>query len=348
MSSGAPAFSPFPLPATAGVDGLSAAVLIDLRQLKVSSRKPRAVRPLLVDGLPVGIEAIAGDSVEAERPGDRRRALRAAGHRGDDARVSDDGDDAVAQERRRLETRYADREVVEAPRREFLLRVARVELRDRLVPGTVEAGDQPIAPWRTGVRILLARHVALALEEPPHLVRCLGLERQRRPTRQLAVDPTAQGRVVPVDHFVHAVALIYETGLLGELDAARLPVRGRDAIRVGKGGVDVRDATPRLCVHVLDGQLPELELVLIGLACGGPVGIGSGVRTRVVAVGSTVGAVVGASVALGALDAVDAVADAVPLGVAAGAVHAASATSASVRAVDRRTAVIMRQAFGAL
>jgi len=38
----------------------------------------------------------------------------------------------------------------------------------------------------------------------------------------------------------------------------------------------------------------------------------------------------------------------VPLGVAAGAVHAASATRASVRAVDRRTAVIMRQAFGAL
>src|SRR5438094_552119 len=306
MSRNAPAFSPFPLPATAGVDGLSAAVLIDLRQLKVSSRKPRAVRSLLVDGLPVGIEAIARDPVEPKRPGDRRRALRAAGRRGDDARVRDDGDDAVAQERRRLETRYADREVVEAPRREFLLRVARVELRDRLVPGAVEAGDQPVAPWGTGVRILLARHVALALEEPPHLVRCLGLERQRRPTRQLAVDPTAQGRVVPVDHFVHAVALIYETGLLGELDAARLPVRGRGAIRVGN--------------------------------------VGSGVRTRVVAVGSTVGAVVGASVALGALDAV---ADAVPLGVAAGAVHAASATSASVRANDRRTALIMRQAFGA-
>src|SRR5207249_12301105 len=97
-----------------------------------------------------------------------------------------------------------------------------------------------------------------------------GHRRQVLPTRQHAVYQTAQGRVVPVDHFVHAVALIYETGLLRELDAARLPVRGRDAIRVGKGGVDVRDSTPRLCVHVLDGQLPELELVLIGLACRGP------------------------------------------------------------------------------
>src|SRR5438067_5768107 len=231
MSRNAPAFSPFPLPATAGVDGLSAAVLIDLRQLKVSSRKPRAVRSLLVDGLPVGIEAIAGDPVEPKRPGDRRRALRAAGRRGDDARVRDDSHDAVAQERRGLETRYADREVVEAPRREFLLRIARVELRDRLVPGAVEAGDQPVAPWGTGVRILLARHVALALEEPPHLVRCLGLERQCRPTRQLAPEPAAQGRAVASGRPLPAVALRTETGRLGEGAVARLAVRRRGAIR---------------------------------------------------------------------------------------------------------------------
>ena len=95
---------------------------------------------------------------------------------------------------------------------------------------------------------------------------------------------------------------------------------------------------------VTTGKACDTTRIAGAAACGDPVGIGSGVRTRVVAVGSTVGAVVGASVALGALDAV---ADAVPLGVAAGAVHAASATSASVRANDRRTAVIMRQAFGA-
>src|SRR5439155_9584488 len=69
---------------------------------------------------------------------------------------------------------------------------------------------------------------------------------------------------------------------------------------------------------VTTGKVCDTTRIAGAAACGDPVGIGSGVRTRVVAVGSTVGAVVGASVALGALDAVDAVADAVPLGVAAG------------------------------
>src|SRR5439155_15526768 len=84
---------------------------------------------------------------------------------------------------------------------------------------------------------------------------------------------------------------------------------------------------------VTTGKACDTTRIAGAAACGDPVGIGSGVRTRVVAVGSTVGAVVGACVALGALDAV---AEAVPLGVTAGAVHAASATSARVRADQRR------------
>ena len=54
-------------------------------------------------------------------------------------------------------------------------------------------------------------------------------------------------------------------------------------------------------------------------ACGEPVGIGSGVRTSVVAVGSTVGAGVRVGVSLARLGAVG---EAEPLGAAAGAVHA--------------------------
>src|SRR5438309_7705325 len=69
-------------------------------------------------------------------------------------------------------------------------------------------------------------------------------------------------------------------------------------------------------------------------ACGAPVGIGSGVRTSVVAVGSTVGAAVGVAVALAAIDGVDEV---VSLGVAAGAVHAPTTITARIRA-DRRAA----------
>src|SRR6267378_2162045 len=69
-------------------------------------------------------------------------------------------------------------------------------------------------------------------------------------------------------------------------------------------------------------------------ACGAPVGIGSGVRTSVVAVGSTVGAANGVAVALAAIDGVD---EAVSLGAAAGATHAPSTITAMVRA-DQRAA----------
>src|SRR5213593_4787821 len=54
-------------PATAGMTGLSAPVLIDLRERKVSTRKPRAVRPLLVDDLPERVEAVSRDAVKAQR-----------------------------------------------------------------------------------------------------------------------------------------------------------------------------------------------------------------------------------------------------------------------------------------
>jgi len=44
MSNGACAVTLSTLPATAGIDGLSAAVLIDFRELEVAAREPRAAR----------------------------------------------------------------------------------------------------------------------------------------------------------------------------------------------------------------------------------------------------------------------------------------------------------------
>src|SRR6266550_1505691 len=82
-----------------------------------------------------------------------------------------------------------------------------------------------------------------------------------------------------------------------------------------------------------------------GNACGDPVGIGSGVRTSVVAVGSTV-CTAGVAVTIGTLDALGATGEAMPLGAAAGAVHAPSTTNTSARAAHRRIAITLCVAFG--
>jgi len=74
-------------------------------------------------------------------------------------------------------------------------------------------------------------------------------------------------------------------------------------------------------------------------ACGEPVGIGSGVRTSVVALGSTVGA--GARVGV-SLARPGAVGEVEPLGAAAGAVHAPSTTRARAIVKHTRIAAIMR------
>src|SRR5713226_7420971 len=76
-----------PRPSTAGADGLSAAVLVDLRELEVAAREPCTIRPLLVDDLPVRVEPVARDPGEAQRPSDRARPLRPGRRRGDEPPV---------------------------------------------------------------------------------------------------------------------------------------------------------------------------------------------------------------------------------------------------------------------
>src|SRR5256885_13044047 len=82
-------------------------------------------------------------------------------------------------------------------------------------------------------------------------------------------------------------------------------------------------------------------------AWGAPVGIGSGVRASVVAVGSAVGASVGVAVGVAVWVGAPVAVGVLPLGVAAGSVHAQITATASASAGHLRIAVIpLRVALG--
>src|SRR6185503_20206547 len=245
-------------PATAGIPRLSAAVLIDLRKCEVSAGEPIATGALLVDDEPERVEAIARDPIEAKGPRHGRRALRCS-HRRDELTAEHDRHDAVSEERRRFKARHADGNIDEASRSELAFGVARVEREECVVPGFVEGRDREPLAWRSAVRVRLTGHIALALEEVADRERRFSLECERRPSWLLAIDPTAHHRVVPVDDLVEPLPLIDVPTLLHVLDGTRRSVSGGDAIGVGESSVDVRDAAPRLRVHVLDRQLPDLE-----------------------------------------------------------------------------------------